>query len=218
MPLSISQKLKIKSGDILLPVDAPSNFEASLKPLPDKVSINPKAKTFSQIHWFVKNTADVKKQLKNVLDKVKGPTICWVFYPKGSSGIQTDLTRDKGWDDLLKHKGLQWLSLVSFDETWSAFGFREQTKADKVKEAKPKERAIFDYIDAAAKTIRLPLELEMALQTNKLSADYFASLSFSNKKEYVEWIVTAKQEKTKQERIAGTIEKLEKKWKNPRNI
>ncbi len=218
MPLTISQKLKIKTGDILLPINAPTNFEATLKPLPDDAFIDPKANNFSQVHWFVKNKADVDKQLKNVLSKVKGNIICWIYYPKGSSGIQTDLTRDKGWDSLLNHKNLQWLTLISFDETWSAFGFREQTEADKVKEAKPKERPIFDYIDAVNKTIRLPLELETALQANKTAADYFASLSFSNKKEYVEWIVTAKQEKTKQERVAGAIEKLEKKWKNPRNL
>ncbi len=203
---------------MLLPINAPANFEKSLAPLPENVRIDSKATKFSQVHWFVKNQADVKNQLQNVLSKVKGSIICWIYYPKGSSGIQTDLTRDKGWEELLNHKELQWLSLISFDGTWSAFGFREQTDADKVKGAKPKERAVFDYIDAKAKTIRLPEELETALQMNNLAADYFASLSFSNKKEYVEWIVTAKQEKTKLERIAGTIERLEKRWKNPRNI
>jgi hypothetical protein len=218
MPLTISQKLKIKTGDILLPIDAPANFEATLKPLPGGAFVDSTAKKFSQVHWFVKNKADIDRQLKNVLVKVKGNVICWIYYPKGSSGIQTDLTRDKGWDALLKHKNLQRLTLISFDETWSAFGFREQTEADKTKEAKPKEREIFEYIDAATKTIRLPPEFETALKENKVAANYFASLSFSNKKEYVEWIVTAKQEKTKQERVAGAIERLEKKWKNPRNM
>ena len=40
----------------------------------------------------------------------------WICYPKGSSKIQTDLTRDKGWQPL-DGGDLMWLSLVSIDET-----------------------------------------------------------------------------------------------------
>ena len=53
-----------------------------------------------------------------------GPSaIVWICYPKGSSGRQTDLTRDKGWEPL-NEAHLMWLSLVSIDDTWSAFGLR----------------------------------------------------------------------------------------------
>ena len=45
------------------------------------------------------------------------------FVPKGSSKIQTDLTRDKGWD-VLQGLNLKWLTLVSVDDTWSAFALR----------------------------------------------------------------------------------------------
>jgi hypothetical protein len=37
--------------------------------------------------------------------------------------MQTDLTRDKGWGPL-EGADLMWLSLVSVDDTWSAFGLR----------------------------------------------------------------------------------------------
>ena len=57
-----------------------------------------------------------------------------------------------------------------------------------------------------------------ALKKNKKATDYFNTLSFTNKKEYVEWIVTAKREETRKERVDGTIERLVKNWKNPRNI
>ncbi|HRH60856.1 MAG TPA: YdeI/OmpD-associated family protein, partial [Chitinophagaceae bacterium] len=97
-------------------------------------------------------------------------------------------------------------------------GFRPKTAADKKKEAAPKVRAIFDYIDAAAKTIRLPDDLAAALKKNKKQEAFFSSLSFTNRKEYVEWIVTAKREETRTHRIKETIEKLGKEWKNPRNI
>ena len=60
--------------------------------------------------------------------------------------------------------------------------------------------------------------MEQAIRKNKKATDFFNSLSFTNKKEYVEWIVTAKREDTRMDRIRGTIDRLNKEWKNPRNI
>ena len=57
-----------------------------------------------------------------------------------------------------------------------------------------------------------------SLKKNKKQLVFFDALSFTNKKEYIEWIVTAKREETRNERIKGTIERLGKGWKNPRNM
>jgi hypothetical protein len=143
--------------------------------------------------------------------------ICWIYYPKGTSKIQTDLTRDKGWDALLKHNHLQWVNLVSFNDTWSAFGMRLKTEADKKKETKPKERLIFNYIDAVKKTIRLPDDFSKTLDKSKKEKEFFNTLSFTNKKEYVEWIVNAKRDETRATRVREAIERLGKAWKNPAN-
>jgi hypothetical protein len=51
------------------------------------------------------------------------PGILWIAYPKGSSKIQTDLTRDAGWESVAA-ADLMWLGLVSVDDTWSAFSLR----------------------------------------------------------------------------------------------
>ena len=88
----------------------------------------------------------MEKELKKVLNLLKEEVICWIYYPKGSSAIQTDLTRDKGWESLLKHENLQWLSLISFDEVWSAFGMRLKKVKDEKKDAKLKERIVFQYL------------------------------------------------------------------------
>jgi len=218
MANTIAQKLKIKEGFTLLALHAPENFEKQLQPLPVGVKILSDVKKFNQLHWFVLNKAQLEKELDKVLKLVKEDVVCWIYYPKGTSKIQTDLTRDKGWDKLLQHNELQWISLIAFDETWSTFGFRMKTEADKIKEAKPQEREIFNYINAEKKEIRLPDDLATALKKYKKETAFFNTLSFTNKKEYVEWIVTAKREETRKERIEGTIERLTKEWKNPRNI
>jgi hypothetical protein len=213
---AISQKLKIREGDSILVINAPPGYKKSLGLLPADAKIVDSGKMFDQLHWFVKNKTQMENEIKKVLPLIKGNIICWIFYPKGSSKIQTDLTRDKGWDELLKHD-MQWISLVSFDETWSAFGMRQKTEADKKKEAQPKERPIFDYVDPKTKTVKLPADFATALKKNKRQEAFFNTLSFTNKKEYIEWIVTAKRKETRNERVKGSIERLGKEWRNPAN-
>jgi len=217
MPNTLSQKLKIKEGYTLRTINAPENFVQTLSPLPAGVKISGDAKNYNQVHWFVRNKAQMERELNNILKLIKDDVVCWIYYPKGASKIQTDLTRDKGWDTLLKHD-FQWLSLISFDDTWSAFAMRSKTDADKKKDTQPKEREMFNYIDTQKKIVTLPDDLATVLKKNKKANEFFQTLSFTNKKEYVEWIVTAKREETRNERIKGTIERLEKGWKNPRNI
>jgi len=214
MAATVAAKLKIKEGNTLLTLNAPKDFEVSLSPLPDNITVTTNGKDYQQIHWFVLNQAQVVKDLPKLLKLLKEGVVCWAYYPKGSSKVQTDLTRDKGWEALLKHD-VQWLNLISFNDTWSSFSFRLKTAADEKKAAKPKERPIFDYADSATKTIRLPEDLAKAFRKNKKAAATFEQLAFSHKREYIEWIVTAKKEETRAGRITGTLERLEKGWKNP---
>jgi hypothetical protein len=219
MATSIPEKLKIKAGYTLLTVNAPDDFKNQLGKLPADVTISTNSRAYQQIHWFVLNKAQLEKELSRLMKLLKEDVVVWVYYPKGSSKIQTDLTRDKGWDCLLSESDkLTWISLVSFNETWSVFGFRPKTAADKKKEAQPKEREIFKWINPQTKEIKLPEDLAKALRKNKNETAFFESLSFTNKKEYLEWVVTAKRPETRAERISGTIERLTKGWKNPRNM
>jgi hypothetical protein len=218
MPLTLAQKLRIKEGMTLLTVNAPVDSVSHLHSLLNNLKVSDKAKKYEQIHWFVKNKSEMEKGLKKILTLLKPGIICWIYYPKGTSSIQTDLTRDKGWEILLEHNEMQWISLISFDETWSSFGMRLKNETDKKKEVKPTVRLIFDYVDPAKKTVKLPDDLASALKKSKKANSFFETLSFTNKKEFIEWVITAKREETRTERVKGTIERLEKSWKNPRNL
>ena len=59
------------------------------------------------------------------------------------------------------------------------------------------ERPIFDYVDPKTKSVKLPDDLAVALKKNKKQEGFFNALSFTNKKEYIEWIITAKREETR---------------------
>lgn len=220
MATSIPDKLRIKAKNRLLTLNAPPDFKKGLKDLPAGVKITDSGKEYDQVHWFVYNIAQLEKEMSKVMKLVKPGIIVWVYYPKGTSNIQTDLNRDKGWDCLMRESDkLTWINLISFDNTWSVFGLRAKTEADKKKEAKPEqEREIFKWVNTATKEVKLPDDLGALFKKNKKQYDFFNTLSFTNKKEYVEWIVTAKREETRAERVKGTLERLAKGWKNPRNI
>jgi len=57
-------------------------------------------------------------------------SMLWISFPKGTSKIQTDLTRDKGWESL-KALDLKWITLISVNETWSAFALRPYKEGEK---------------------------------------------------------------------------------------
>ena len=219
MATAVCDKLRIKAGNKLFTLNAPATFKKDLGKLPPDVLFCDNGKGTDQVHWFVKNQAQLKKELSKLMRMLQTGMTVWIYYPKGSSKIQTDLTRDKGWDCLKAEEDkLTWLNLISLNETWSAFGFRVKTEADKKKESKPAvEREIFKWANSATKEIILPPDLATAFKKHKKEAAYFHSLAFSHKREYVEWIVTAKKEETRAKRIEGTIERLMLQWKNPRD-
>jgi hypothetical protein len=218
MPLSTAQKFRIKEGMKILTINAPTEAASKIQSLCTGLQVGPKMKGYQQIHWFVRTKEEMEKELTTTIQSLRIGVICWIHYPKGSSRIQTNLTRDKGWESLLKHEELQWISLLSFDETWSAFGMRLSTAADKKKTITTTKRPIEKYIDPVAKTVRVPEDLGHAMKKNKQASSFYEKLSYTNRKEYVEWVITAKREETRKERIAGTIQRLEKSWKNPRNL
>src|SRR5688500_9558248 len=92
-------KLKIRPGYRLLTINSPADFKKNLGSTPPGVKISDDISDFNQVHWFVKDRTQMEKELKKVLPLVKDDVVCWIYYPKGTSKIQTDLTRDKGWDE-----------------------------------------------------------------------------------------------------------------------
>jgi len=214
----IARKLKIQEDERLFPINAPADFERSLGALPRGARMVSKPTGATQLHWFVTTAAQVAKEIRGVLKVLEDGMVLWTYYPKSASGIQTDLSRDRGWDPLTRIENLQWLNLVAFDDTWSAFGSRLKTEADRTRDGKPKIREIFNWIDPDKKIVRLPDDLAAALEKSRNEEAFFNTLSFTNRKEYVEWIVTAKRPETRAERVSGSIERLRKNWKNPRNL
>jgi hypothetical protein len=71
------------------------------------------------------------------------------------------------------------------------------------------------HADLEARQVTIPEDLVTALHENPASKAIFEKLSFSHQKQYVEWIESAKQAATRQDRISKTITMLPEGW-NPK--
>ncbi len=63
-------------------------------------------------------------------------------------------------------------------------------------------------LDTAPRTVRLPADLRAALEADDETWKAFSKLSFTHKREYVEWVEEAKRPETRARRIAGTVERV----------
>jgi hypothetical protein len=62
--------------------------------------------------------------------------------------------------------------------------------------------------DLEERTVEVPKDLEGALKKNKDARTFFADLSYSHRREWVQWIEEAKREETRTTRIAKTVASL----------
>jgi hypothetical protein len=121
---AVLKKMKLRPGARAAVVGAPEGYTKRLKPLPAGASLSEHLQgAFDWIQFFVRTEAELKKNLPRVVRALRPDGVLWISFPKGTSKVQTDLTRDQGWDSVKKHD-LKWLTLVSIDETWSAFALR----------------------------------------------------------------------------------------------
>lgn len=118
------KKLLIKPGYRLLVLNAPASFLESLKPLPDGCELSLQARgAFELVHLFAQNSGELQEHAPVAIKALKKDGIFWISYPKKSSKVETDLTRDQGWQ-VVTGNGWRGVTQVSIDSTWSAVRFR----------------------------------------------------------------------------------------------
>ena len=69
--------------------------------------------------------------------------------------------------------------------------------------------------DTEDRIVTIPHELLHAFTKNSKAKKFFETLSYTNRKEFVHWITSAKREDTKERRLLETIKKLLSGYKNP---
>ncbi len=213
----LAKKLQIKSNSRWLIYNAPVNYPESLTPLPDGAQLvfNTNG-NFNGIQLFVTNSAELGSDLKIIVPLLKADTVFWVIYPKKSSTIVTDLEMMSSWNAPHEY-GLRPVASAAVNETWTALRFRPvgQAKLSSGRKDAVRNNEYSEFIDVDKKTVTLPHYVKIVLEKQPNALAWFLQLAYSNKKEYILWILTAKQEKTRQDRLDKMVTMLLNKKKNP---
>jgi hypothetical protein len=102
----------------------PADFPSVLGTLPDGAKLL-RASTGAAdcVIAFVRCKADVKTMAPLAFNAVGEKGLLWFAYPKKSGPLQSDLSRDSGWEPLFE-AGFDSVAQISIDETWTGFRFR----------------------------------------------------------------------------------------------
>ena len=120
---SLARKLLIKPGHRVAIINAPPGYMAKLAPLPEgaQATEHPEG-TFDVVQLFARDTAELNRLAPTALASLKPDGVLWISYPKRSSKIQTDLTRDAGWE-MITQTGRENVTQVAINDVWSAGRF-----------------------------------------------------------------------------------------------
>jgi hypothetical protein len=115
----IGKKLGVKPGHKVVVLDAPDGYAARVV---DSSPVATRGKG-DVVLAFARDSKGLSKVAPKAFASVAEGGLLWIAYPKKTSGIATDLSRDHGWDVVTK-AGWQGVSLVAVDDAWSAMRFR----------------------------------------------------------------------------------------------
>ena len=119
---SLAAKMKRKPEGRAAIIGAPQGYESAgfrgFRPASSTL-----VGSFDWIQIFVQDKAQLTQLAPRAARALKPDSVLWISFPKGGSKIQTDLTRDRGWE-VIRALGLKWITLISANETWSAFSLR----------------------------------------------------------------------------------------------
>ena len=118
------KKLGLKPGMRALVIAAPSGYLKSLAPLPEGVVISEvMGGTHEFVQFFATRKSDIEKSAPKLLKTVVPGALVWITYPKKTSGVESDLSREAVWAAM---EGTGWrpVSQIAIDEIWSALRFR----------------------------------------------------------------------------------------------
>ena len=279
----LTKKLKYQQNAQTLILDLPNEVDIDI-PLDSTI----KSSSYEFIIVFVQVQADIALKVPDAIKACTPDTVFWVAYPKKSSIIKTDITRDRGWD-VFTTLGYRPVSQISINDTWSALRFKPAALVKTSTQAKTqtfeaiiqgatnnsggawvqipfdmektfgtkgqvKVKATFDgqlyqgsianmgsgpilivkkdirsaigksvgdkvlvtvEEDQTERKIDLPVELAELLKQNTEAKVFYDSLSYTNRKEYAQWISSAKREETRNKRLTETLYRLNNGIKNP---
>lgn len=121
---SLLKKLQLKPGQRILLLNPPTNFLTGLGDIPEGMMLDsvPEGE-YDAVILFVKDIATLNQKKSVIMGAIKYDGLLWITWPKKSSKVQTDLSRDILWNEMAD-TGWRPVTLISVDEILSAMRFR----------------------------------------------------------------------------------------------
>lgn len=121
----VVDKLGIKADMRVSVLNAPPGLEKTLAPIPKGVTLSAKAAAEADVFLvFLRSGRELAAQLATLLRHVDRQPI-WLIWPKGTSGVKTDLNGNVVRDAGLA-AGIVDYKVCSVDETWSGLAFKRR--------------------------------------------------------------------------------------------
>jgi Bacteriocin-protection, YdeI or OmpD-Associated len=217
MSQTLLEKLQFKDEKNLLIQGLPSGIEKQFVKLAFAKNLTPllKSRKIDFALVFAVNEQQLAGIAREVLPALQPDGTFWVAYPKIGSKIATTLNRNCSWVCITCY-GYEPVRQVALDHVWTAIRFRKvDAVAALVRAAQRDEVLESAGIDPISKTVHPPDDFAKELRRSKVASHFFEELSFTDQKEYVVWISSAKKEETRHRRLGQAIDKLIAGKKNP---
>ena len=218
MSQTLLEKLQFKEEKNLLIQGLPSSIEKQFFKLTFAKNITPLLKTrkidFALI--FAVNETQLNGIINEVLPALHTEGKLWVAYPKKTSKIATTLNRDCSWE-CVSSNGFEEVRQVSLDHVWTAVRFKKTEQIPHLARASANGGIPLpvEGVNHEKRIVQPPSDFMKGLRRNKAASHFFEKLSFTNKKEYVTWVTSAKKEETRTRRLESALDKLSAGKRNP---
>lgn len=118
------KKLRIKPGCKIAILNSPAGYLSSLSGSLEAVVVDQELDgEYDLIHALFSHLSPLESQIEGLKSTLMENGILWISYPKQSAKQDTDLNRDILRKSLM-NQGLEAVSQISIDDTWSALGFK----------------------------------------------------------------------------------------------
>jgi predicted transport protein len=161
------KKLRLRPNQRALILNPPDGYLARLQPLPEGCVLHtsPEGSIYDFVQIFATTSGDLTPLFPALFARFAPDAIFWACYPKVSSGVETDLTRDIGWQ-VIYQAGYGGIASISIDGVWSDVRFRPQPSAeewlaDQYAGKKAALRPIFDRLLAIVSGLVDDVELNI---------------------------------------------------------
>jgi hypothetical protein len=119
----LAQKLGLKPGVTVAALNAPPQYARLLRPLPSGAKIQSRlGRVAAFIHVFSARRAELARRFPVCARALTPDGTLWISWPKGTSGVATDLT-----EDVVRTIGLATglvdVKVCAVDDVWSGLKF-----------------------------------------------------------------------------------------------